>query len=215
MDLHYGNLNNDQLQDSLKENMFTAYLNEFLDYPYPNFAETTEEVNSLIRLQENVINDNDSNELLDFTDLFDSDFSEKGMDLIYKRIGIKKTQSELDYLYAISQEIGALLMKLKDIYNRPRPYQVAYYSKQNFYPFPTESGHSPSYPSGHASQSLMISKVLSFKYPSKTAELNLIAEEIAFSRLILGCHFPSDNKFGRFITNEICKKEDIKLKYFS
>lgn len=215
MELYYGNLNKEQLNDSLKENIFTQYLSDFLKKPYPDFAKSTEEIDYLINLSNNLQSNKDYDEILDFTELYDVYFAEKGIPHIYTRIGEKPNIKEVDKLYNISQEIGALIMKLKKLYNRPRPYQVAMYSKQPLNPFPTHSGHSPAYPSGHASQSLMICKVLGIKYPNKRLQLNEIADEIAFSRLVLGCHYPSDNNFGQEIVNRLCKKEDIKREYLS
>jgi len=215
MKLYYGNLNKEQKADSLKENIFTNYFSEYINTPPPNFAESTEEVSKLITLQSKLKKESDYVDILDFTELFDLYFAEKGIPYIYDRLNIKKNQKEIDFIYNLSQEIGALILRLKEYYNRARPYQVAYYSNQNFHPFPTLSGHSPSYPSGHASQSLLICKYLANKYPSKKQELNLISDEIAFSRLVLGCHFPSDNKFSKQLTNSLCQKSDIKEKYFS
>ena len=215
MKLYYGNLNADQKKDASVNNVFTKYFKEFTNNPPPNFAESTEEVQQLIELMNNIKKDNDFDEILDFTELFDIFFIEQGIPLIYERIGISPNTEDKEYLHQISKDIGALIMRLKEYYNRARPYQVATYSKQNLFPLPTFSGHSPAYPSGHASQSLMMCKVLSFKYPSKKEELEKIAKEIAFSRLVLGCHYPSDNKFGEYIVNQLCQKQDIKDIYFT
>ena len=215
MELFYGNLNKEQLNDAQKENLFTKYLNEFINTPPPDFAQSTEEIEYLIKLDKSLKNNPEYDEVIDFTELYDLEFAEKGIPHIFTRIGIKPTNNEIDKLYEISQEIGSLIMKLKMLYNRPRPYQVALYSKQPLFPYPTHSGHSPAYPSGHASQSLMLCKVLGQKYKSKKLELNKIADEIAFSRLVLGCHYPSDNKFGQQIVNKLCTKPDIIQKYLT
>ena len=61
------------------------------------------------------------------------------------------------------------------------------------------SAKTPSYPSGHTAQSLLIANVLGDLYPKHKDNLLRVAEEISKSRMVGKVHFPSDVKFGKKI----------------
>ena len=111
-------------------------------------------------------------------------------------------------------EIGLIITSLKLHYNRPRPFQVAFYTEQNLHPYDSVSAQSPSYPSGHAMQSFLLCNIIAYHYEEKKDQLLKIAKQIADSRIIMGVHYPSDNAFGIQVVKELMLKEDIKSKYF-
>ena len=109
----------------------------------------------------------------------------------------------LEDIQNFNDEIGMIITSLKKHYNRPRPFQFAYYSEQDLSPFETVTGNSPSYPSGHACQGWFTCLFLAKKFPEKEKELITLAKMIENSRIILGVHYPSDNAFGKKIAETI------------
>ena len=96
-----------------------------------------------------------------------------------------------------------IITKLKWSYNRPRPYQAALKHGFNFKPMSSVSAHSPSYPSGHTIQSLVLANDLASFAPQHRHAFLKLAEKISASRMIAGYHFPSDIQFGRTIFQNI------------
>lgn len=94
------------------------------------------------------------------------------------------------------KDSASVIMDLKYHFNRPRPYQLY---KSHDLPVKTyvmSSMKTPSYPSGHSTQGILISKVLADLYPELADELIKKGKEISLSRNIAKAHFPSDSKLG-------------------
>jgi len=119
-----------------------------------------------------------------------------------------------DVLSSIAYDLNPTIIKIKMFFQRPRPFQLAYYRHLNLYPHISVAAHSPSYPSGHAMQSYFICKLYSYKYKSKKKDLMAIAEEVAYSRKVMGLHYQSDNDFAKQIADEILQKDDVLKFYF-
>ena len=214
-ELHYGNINREYVKYLSVDNIFTAYKNEFLISPFPNFYESSKEIDRIMEVQQKAINSNEWNVIEKFCNQWDGDLIES-FALTLKKLEIPANDDYLQFLAKVSEDLGALIMQIKDYYNRARPFQVAYYSNnKEFHPFETISGNTPAYPSGHASQGMFLCSIISNHYPEKERELMSLASKIAESRIIMGVHFPSDNQFGIEIAQELMKKEDIKSLYFS
>ena len=121
----------------------------------------------------------------------------------------------LKILYVeIFWNVKSLILQLKVYYQRARPFQVAFYSKQNFVPFESTSAHTPSYPSGHATQIYIIGLVEIFKNPQKEKEIKKFCNMVAKTREIMGVHFESDTNFGKIIATALSKHPKIKEIYF-
>ena len=213
MDLRYGNLTKELQAKMQVENIFTKYIGEFSFDEYPNYADSAEEVMKILQTQQNAEKNAKWKAIQEFCVLWDEDIF-NAFELTLKRLNIPYDQEYLDYIYEMSEDIGALIIQLKSHYQRPRPFQLALYTNQNLHPYDSVSAQSPSYPSGHAVQALFILNVIAFHYEEKKEELMKLAKQIAESRVILGLHYPSDNKFGFEIVKELLLKEDIKEKYF-
>ena len=106
-------------------------------------------------------------------------------------------------------------MQLKKHYNRARPYQIAYYTGQDLHPFNTITGNTPAYPSGHAMQSRFLLKIVAFNFPKYKDEIKKLANDIAFTRIVMGVHFQSDNDFGFKIADKLATYPQIIDKYFT
>ena len=213
MDLRYGNLTKELQAKMQVENIFTKYVGDFTFDEYPNYADSAEEVIKIIEISQSAEKSNRWEAIKEFCLLWDEDIF-NAFELTLKRLNIPYDQEYLDYIYKMSEDIGALIIQLKSHYQRPRPFQLALYTNQNLHPYDSVSAQSPSYPSGHAVQALFILNVIAFHYEEKKEELMKLAKQIAESRVILGLHYPSDNKFGFEIVKELLLKEDIKEKYF-
>ena len=134
------------------------------------------------------------------------------LEIYVEELGI---EFKKDHLKKIGRRLKGFILSLKKHYNRPRPYQVAFYTNQNLFPFKSKTAHTPSYPSGHAIQGYFLCKVIAFENPEKSKELMSIADSIAKTREVLGVHYKSDNLFSEYIVNELVKIKEIKDLYFN
>ena len=94
------------------------------------------------------------------------------------------------------------IMALKNHYNRQRPYQLAKKLNMSFKFVPLQSAKTPAYPSGHSTQAVFLANIITDYFPEMENDLKFVANDICFSRLIAGVHFPSDDVFGRFLGTE-------------
>jgi hypothetical protein len=212
-ELRYGNLTK-ELQSQLEvKNIFTEYLAEFSFIEYPNYYESSQEIISIIKAQESAEKSGKWEAIKSFCDLWDADLIvalEKTLDML----DIPFDDEYIEYLTKVTEDLGAFVVQLKNHYQRPRPFQVAFYTEQNLHPYDSVSAQSPSYPSGHAMQSFLIFNIIAYHYEDKKEQLLKIAKQIADSRIIMGIHYPSDNAFGIQVVKELMLKDDIKEKYF-
>jgi hypothetical protein len=115
-------------------------------------------------------------------------------------------------LQKVVEELDPLDFRLKDFYNRPRPYQLAYHYKLKLHiPIKTTGTDSPAYPSGHALEGYVLSHLLAAKYPKHKDELIKLGKNIGLSRLHIGVHYKSDYDFGVWIGKLIINNKLIKL----
>jgi hypothetical protein len=113
----------------------------------------------------------------------------------------------------IVKDIQNLIFKLKFHIQRPRPFQLAQYYKLKLFPYKSFSAHTPSYPSGHTTQAIVILNVLGNKYPTEYQYCKELIEDVAYSRVYLGHHYPSDNDGGRELGKAILKHPEFTKKY--
>lgn len=90
-----------------------------------------------------------------------------------------------------------IILLLKWLINRPRPYQIDNSIKY----FHTNTGQTPAMPAGHAFQAYYLSKVLSKKYPEKKELFEEIAKKCDECRVYAGIHYPSDGKLSKQIVD--------------
>jgi hypothetical protein len=129
-----------------------------------------------------------------------------------------KSKEYKDYIDRLTDQLFTICMYFKDKFKRKRPYQIA---KENGIEFPkivTETGVTPSYPSGHAMNSYFVAEILSRKYPEKKKELFDLAKQISNGRVQMGVHFPSDIEAGKLLAKKILPfykaSEELSFKEF-
>ena len=91
------------------------------------------------------------------------------------------------------------MLELKYHYNRPRPFQLAKYYNIKLGEHVMESMKTPSYPSGHSAQGILIGKVLQTKLPINTDAFLEAGKRISYSRNLGRAHYPSDSRMGEII----------------
>ena len=98
-------------------------------------------------------------------------------------------------LEQILKESVPIITHFKNFYNRKRPHIVL--SRINT--LPSETNKTPSYPSGHACQSVIIARYVAGKEPKAERELIKAAYECGYGRVIAGFHYPSDFVTGNLL----------------
>jgi hypothetical protein len=100
---------------------------------------------------------------------------------------------------------AGIILDLKYHYNRPRPKQLAEVYDMKIGGIELESMSSPSYPSGHSSQGILIGKVLQTKLPITTDAFLQAGKRISYSRNLARAHYPSDSQMGEELGDALYK----------
>ena len=142
-------------------------------------------------------------ELLYLKDLpEDNDFVEKHDDIekVFEEIC---TEHNLTFPRDLVKELlkSCSMLELKYHFNRPRPYQLAPHYNIKLGAKVKESMKTPSYPSGHSAQGILIGKVLQTKLPINTDAFIEAGKRISYSRNLGRAHYPSDSRMGEIIGN--------------
>jgi len=106
-------------------------------------------------------------------------------------LGLEYDADELD---AIVTPYEGLMNHIKLHFNRPRPSQLAYYLNIPLTPIVDTRFQTPSYPSGHVLDFLIMVNWLSEHHPQHRAKLIQLYKRIRNVRVISGVHYPSDTK---------------------
>tara|TARA_R110002020_G_scaffold9892_3_gene38526 strand:- start:110 stop:634 length:525 start_codon:yes stop_codon:yes gene_type:complete len=115
-----------------------------------------------------------------------------------------KEQGVKDYDEKIAakliKESAPVILKLKKYHNRPRPYDL----DKNLTAIKMKSMNTPSYPSGHSAQGILIASVLKDKYGKSSAFMQT-AKNISDSRNMAHAHYMSDSKNGTELGKQLYK----------
>ena len=90
------------------------------------------------------------------------------------------------------KESAPVILELKKYHNRPRPYDL----DSSLKAIKMKSMNTPSYPSGHSAQGVLIASVLKDKYGKSSAFMQT-AKNISDSRNVAHAHFKSDSDNGK------------------
>ena len=96
----------------------------------------------------------------------------------------------------IEEQCVPIVRHYKNFFNRPRPYQVAAFHNKELRRFKTGTASTPSYPSGHTVQPLVVALHYSKKYPDHKNALLEGAKICGYGRVLAGLHYPTDYEAG-------------------
>ena len=96
------------------------------------------------------------------------------------------------------KDSAPVILKLKKYHNRPRPYEL----DKSLQAVKMKSMNTPSYPSGHSAQGILIASVLKDKYGKGSAFMQT-AKNISDSRNIAHAHYKSDSVNGTKLGKKI------------
>jgi len=98
------------------------------------------------------------------------------------------------------KESAPVILELKKHHNRKRPYEL----DKSLNAVKMKSMNTPSYPSGHSAQGMLIASVLKDKY-GKGAAFMQTAKNISDSRNIAHAHYKSDSVNGTKLGKQLYK----------
>lgn len=206
----YGNPNQNHISWINRESYLDTLFAGLTHFTFPkNSSEATkEELNYLINRIKETKADKEKQELYQTFDVYLDEYYLKFL----SQYDIPRDKVE-PIIESIHDDIKPLTVKLKYFFQRPRPFQLAYYYKLKLMPFMTLGADSPSFPSGHAIESKVLSEVLGNMYPELYVPLSKIADEVCDSRIGLGVHYQSDIDVGVYVAERICETKEFMIKY--
>jgi len=159
--------------------------------PGDNTFDTSQEVKALkkIPLNKKFVKDHD-----DIESAFAKTAKEQGVKDYDKKIASK-----------LISKSAPIILNLKKHFNRPRPKKLAKKMNIKIKDIEMQSMKTPSYPSGHSAQGILIAKVLGDKYPKAKSAFAKTGKNISYSRNVARAHYKSDSKMGEKLGNEMYK----------
>ncbi len=103
----------------------------------------------------------------------------------------------------LSDSSADVILKLKKYYNRPRPKDQAKQYGLELENVELASMKTPSYPSGHSAQGILIGNYLADKYKDK--DFKKIGNEISDARNVARAHYKSDSDMGKKLGESMYK----------
>jgi hypothetical protein len=122
-----------------------------------------------------------------------------------KLIDEKKLKVPKNMIDNLIEKSAPIIMKIKKHHNRPRPKVLAKKMNIKFDDKELDSMKTPSYPSGHSAQGVMIAEILSDMHPKHAKAFKKIGKDISYSRNVAHAHYKSDSKFGEQLGKDMYK----------
>ncbi len=182
-------------------------LEELFNKPFPKNSspEAAEELNSILEQQKALTEDD-----IEFIEDVEDDINEVIGEFL-EDLGL---DDEETLIKNIADLTDPLLYKLKNHYNRPRPFQLARPLGIKMFPIVPTNASTASYPSGHALDSYMIAAILGQKYPEHAEKIAEFCDKVAHTRVQGGIHYQSDQDFSREICNKLIENKIVTLDSF-
>lgn len=119
-------------------------------------------------------------------------------------------ENDLDFPEILVSDIingsAHLLMGVKKNYLRPRPNKLAKELGIEFDFVDLSTAKTPSFPSGHATQSHLLANILSDMFPKHKKSFEKMADDISMSRMMAKVHYPSDIEAGNKMADVLYKR---------
>ena len=193
--------NNDPIRKWFeKEGLIDKIINEA---PSNDSETTKDDLDQLIELTANATGD-------DITFSRHADDQNNLPNLFIDLLNSKGYEETMDGYFRIDNQTDVILNFLKDVINRPRPYQLAKAYNIPLYPLIRTDAMTAAYPSGHALTAFVMSEYYARKYPKISSEVRDLGKRIARSREVVGIHYPSDTKISRYICDVMFDNDLIK-----
>ena len=173
--------------EMLKDFPVKKYLNK--KNPSDNSNTTKEEIKELtkIPIRESFVKENDN------------------IEAVFKKVAKKKNIEDYDPKLVVNliKKSAPIILDLKKYFNRPRPKSMAKKLNIKMDDIEMDSMKTPSYPSGHSTQGVLIAKVLGDKHPKAKSAFAKAAKNISYSRNVAHAHYKSDSKMGENLGKEM------------
>ena len=95
----------------------------------------------------------------------------------------------------VIQQATPIINYFKEKFNRKRPIEV----DSTLNTLPSSTNKTPSYPSGHSTQSRIVARYVAGKFPEHERELIKKGNECGMGRVQAGFHYPTDNEIGNLL----------------
>lgn len=134
---------------------------------------------------------------------------DQDMDSLFKKLLEKYDiytypKTRIEDIYNI---IRPIVLNIKSLWNRPRPYQLANLYGIKIDHINTDTHHTASYPSGHTVYATLVANIIGVIYPQiNKPELKQIVNTIAENRVLQGVHYPTDNSASIILSNYLFNK---------
>jgi hypothetical protein len=102
-----------------------------------------------------------------------------------------------------------LLTGVKNFHRRPRPNKLAKKLGIEFDFVDLSTAKTPSFPSGHSTQSHLLANILSDMFPKHKKSFEKMADDISMSRMMAKVHYPSDIEAGKKMADVLYNKYKI------
>ena len=185
--------------DNLKPYRFNRlYINEsiFLMSPPDEKDDKTHVELELIE----VIGKKNKKEDYEFIKKYDEDILKEYYHIL-DSFSLNYNKTEIEELL---EDIRIVVNNEKIKHNRPRPCVLGkryqYDINEEFYELSSTS-HSPSYPSGHATESMFFSLLFADRFPLYKSVFMEVANNVSNSRLLASFHYPTDNLAGQTLAH--------------
>jgi hypothetical protein len=122
-----------------------------------------------------------------------------------KLIDDKKLEVPKNMIDNLIEKSAPIIMRIKKHHNRPRPKVLAKKMNIKFDDKELDSMKTPSYPSGHSAQGVLVAEVLSDMHPKHAKAFKKIGKDISYSRNVAHAHYKSDSKFGEQLGKDMYK----------
>jgi len=164
---------------------------EDLKYPEDDSAETRKEI---LKIKSIDIDMSFVKKCDDITKMFKDYFRKNNLDFPEMLVN--------DIIYGSTY----LLMGVKNFYRRPRPNKLAKKLGIEFDFVDLSTAKTPSFPSGHATQSHLLANILSDMFPKHNKSFEKMADDISMSRMMAKVHYPSDIEVGKKMSDVLYKQ---------